>query len=217
MHIWAGSKWHSLLPVPGILLSASLALRRELLIVVVIVFDVVCFVPATRLFSVADLSTHLCFLHLWTASTNTIDSPQHHIIHCTRTPSSSSHLFLTDLQSMGLPKFSATTHFKMVSPSEHTKNVSTVTYDNMAALTINSNPSQRPPPTFGGLLTELKKLIVHHAEDSCLANLRLTNKELNAITTKPFCESLLVERRFMLSEYSLQGLVDLTVHPDFGK
>ena len=117
---------------------------------------------------------------------------------------------------MGLPKFSATTHFKMVSSSEHTKKVSTMTDDNMAALTINSNPSQRPPPTFGSLPTELKKLIVHHADDSCLANLRLSNKELNAITIKPFGERLLAERRFMLSEYSLQGLVDLTAHPDFG-
>ena len=195
---------------------ASLAFRRELPIVVVIVSDVVWFASDTRLLSVADLSTHLCFLHLWTASTNTIDSSQHHIIHSTRTPSSSSHLFLTNLQSMGLPKFSATTHFNIVSSSEHTKNMSTET-DNMAALTINSSPSQRPSPTFGGLPTELKKLIVHYADDSCLGNFRLTNKELNAITTKPFGERLLVERRFMLSEYSLQGLVDLTAHPVFGE
>lgn len=121
---------------------------------------------------------------------------------------------------MGLPKFSATTHFKMVSPGEHTNTTSTSTDDNMvshATSTNNSNSNQRPPPTFSDLPTELKKLVVHHAEDSCLANLRLTNKELNAITTKPFGERLLVERRFMLSEYSLQGLVDLTAHPVFGK
>jgi hypothetical protein len=104
---------------------------------------------------------------------------------------------------MGLPRFSATNHFKIVSSGEHTKNVSTVTDNSMAALTINSNPSQRPLPTFGGLPIELKKLIVHHADDSCLANLRLTNKELNAITTKPSGERLLAERRFMLSEYTL--------------
>jgi hypothetical protein len=121
---------------------------------------------------------------------------------------------------MGLPKFSAPTHFKMSSPGEHTKGVAASTDDNMAfraTSTDNSNFDHRPPSTFGGLPTELKKLIVHHAEDSCLANLRLTDKELNAITTKLFGERVLVERRFILSEYSLQGLVDLTAHPVFGK
>lgn len=131
---------------------------------------------------------------------------------------------------MGLPKFFATEHFKMVSPGEHIKderikdehikNAPILTDDNMNSRvtgTDSVNSDQRPQPTFGGLPAELKKLIVHHAEDSCLANLRLTNKELNAVTTKPFGERLLVERRFMLSEYSLQGLVDLTAHPVFGK
>jgi hypothetical protein len=84
------------------------------------------------------------------------------------------------------------------------------------ATTTGSGPSQRPPPTFNGLPTELKKLVVHHTEDSCLANLRLTSKELNAIATKPFGERMLAERRFMLSEYSLKALIDLTGHPVFG-
>lgn len=108
----------------------------------------------------------------------------------------------------------------MVSLGEHTKDEPTSTDNNMAThptRTDKANSDQRPPPTFGGLPTELKKLIVQHAEDSCLANLRLTNKELNAISTKPFGERLLVERRFILSEYSLQGLADLTAHPNFGK
>lgn len=86
-----------------------------------------------------------------------------------------------------------------------------------ATITTAAGAKQCPLPTFNGLPTELKKLIVHHAEDSCLANLRLANKELNALATKPFGERMLAERRFMLSEYSLQGLVDLTAHPVFGK
>jgi hypothetical protein len=73
-------------------------------------------------------------------------------------------------------------------------------------------PANVPNPLLSVCLS-----IVHHAEDSCLANLRLTSKELNAITTKPFGERLLAERRFMLSEHSLKGLVKLTAHPDFGK
>lgn len=123
-------------------------------------------------------------------------------------------------QIMNSPKSSATAHFIMASPGENSKQSPTTTDNNMLSLstiTTGSGPSQRPPPTFNGLPTELKKLIVHHAEDSCLANLRLTNKELDAIATKPFGERLLAERRFMLSRYSLQGLVDLTAHPDFGK
>jgi hypothetical protein len=127
---------------------------------------------------------------------------------------------------MGLPKFTLVTHHKMVTP-EHTENAATLKDDSMASRidsmasrvdsTDKSGLGQLPPPTFDGLPTELKKLVVHHADDSCLANIRLTNKELNAITTKPFGERLLSERRFLLSEHSLQGLVDLTAHPDFSK
>lgn len=108
----------------------------------------------------------------------------------------------------------------MAPPSEHTEQSSTTTDNNMlstSAVTTGSGAKLHHPPTFNGLPTELKKLIVHHAEDSCLANLRLANKELNAIATKPFGKRLLAERRFMLSEYSLQSLVDLTAHPVFGK
>ncbi|KAH0301123.1 hypothetical protein KCU71_g11627, partial [Aureobasidium melanogenum] len=126
---------------------------------------------------------------------------------------------ITSPSIMDSPKSSATAHSIMAFPGENSKQSPTTTDNNMFSLptiTTGSGPSQSPPPTFNGLPTELKKLIVHHAEDSCLANLRLTNKELDAITTKPFGERLLAERRFMLSRYSLQGLVDLTAHPDLG-
>lgn len=159
-------------------------------------------------------------LHLNTASTNASN-----IFHTASLNVNALHFVLRaslsyQLIDMGLPKFSAITHFKMVSPGEHNKNEPPFTDNNMAThatRTDKSNSDQRPPPTFRGLPTELKKLIVHHAEDTCLANLRITNKELNAITTQPFGERLLVERRFILSDYSLQGLADLTAHAVFGK
>lgn len=221
-NIWDRFEVRSLFPVFAVVPSIPFNPSREFHASATIVFDsssLVWFVSNTRLFRDHQL-TQLCFLHLNTVTTNTINifrSPSLivsglHSIIC----ASLSH----QLTNMGLPTFSATTNFKMVSPGEHTNNAPTLADDNMvsrATSTNSSNTDQRPPPTFGGLPTELKKLIVHHAEDSCLASLRLTNKELNAITTKPFGERLLVERRFMLSEYSLQGLVDLTAHPVFGK
>ncbi|TIA41305.1 hypothetical protein D6C79_07259 [Aureobasidium pullulans] len=75
---------------------------------------------------------------------------------------------------------------------------------------------QRYNPTFTGLPAELKRLIVHNSDDDSLPNLRLTCKELNEIASKPFGERCLAERCFMMSDYSLQGLVDLTAHPVFG-
>lgn len=106
----------------------------------------------------------------------------------------------------------------MASSGGHTERLSTsIDGRSAAASTDGSGPSHRSSPDLYDLPPELKRLVVHFAEDSCLPNLRLVNKELNAITTKPFGERLLAERRFMLSEHSLQGLVDLTAHPDLGK
>lgn len=121
---------------------------------------------------------------------------------------------------MGPPKSSATTQSIMASPGENANTQPSSTINNMPSLTTSASgpvPDQRPEPTLSGLPTELKKMIVFHAEDSCLANLRLTNKELNAITTMPFGKRLLAERRFMLSKYSLKGFIGLTAHPVFGK
>jgi hypothetical protein len=98
---------------------------------------------------------------------------------------------------MGLPEFSMARHFKMVLPGQDNKNAPTLTNDD------SSDTSQRPTPTFGGLPAELKRLVVHHAEDSCLANPRLNKKELDAITVKSLDERPLAEQRFMRSEYSL--------------
>ena len=60
-------------------------------------------------------------------------------------------------------------------------------------------------------------MIVHSSDDSSLPNLRLTCKELNEITSEPFGERCLAERRFMFTKYSMQGLLELTAHPIFGE
>lgn len=121
---------------------------------------------------------------------------------------------------MSLPESSATRHVIMASSDEHTKQMPT-SMDGKRPCPVasadGSDTSYHASPNFSNLPIELKNLVVNHAEDSCLPNLRLINKELNAIATKPFGERLLAERRFMLSKYSLQGLVDLTAHPDLGK
>ncbi|CAD0093699.1 unnamed protein product [Aureobasidium mustum] len=122
---------------------------------------------------------------------------------------------------MDLPKPSAAVdNSKPASSGYPTSTQSMSTAFNMLSTTTSADgpvSNQRPPPTLSGLPTELKKMIVSCAEDSCLANLRLTNKELNVISTKPFGERLLAERRFMLSKYSLEGLIGLTAHPELGK
>lgn len=116
-----------------------------------------------------------------------------------------------------LPAPSATTHATMASSSEHTKQLLVSTNGKMLIPVASADSCDISQPSFSNLPIELEKIVVYHAEDSCLPNLRLTNKELNAIVTKPFGERLLAERRFMLSEYSLQGLVDLTAHAVLGK
>ncbi|KAG9950878.1 hypothetical protein KCU85_g3309, partial [Aureobasidium melanogenum] len=126
-------------------------------------------------------------------------------------------LDITSPSSIDPTKSSAVTTPIMASSGGHTERLSTsIDGRSAAASTDGSGPSHRSSPDLYDLPPELKRLVVHFAEDSCLPNLRLVNKELNAITTKPFGERLLAERRFMLSEHSLQGLVDLTAHPDLG-
>jgi hypothetical protein len=68
----------------------------------------------------------------------------------------------------------------------------------------------RIKPTLTDLPVELKRLVVHHADDSCLSDLRLVSKTFHAISTTPFGERKLASRRFVVSRYGLKGLVDLT-------
>ncbi|CAD0101322.1 unnamed protein product [Aureobasidium mustum] len=55
---------------------------------------------------------------------------------------------------------------------------------------------------------------VTHPDD--LAILRLVSKSMNVAATRPFGLSCLAHRRFIISPYSLQGLVQLTAHPVLG-
>ncbi|KAG9841228.1 hypothetical protein KCU68_g8734, partial [Aureobasidium melanogenum] len=128
-------------------------------------------------------------------------------------------LDITSPSSMDFIKSSAAKHPIKASSGEHTEKSPTSTDGSKTSSAVSaagSDPNHPSSPDFNNLPVELKKMVVHHAEDSCLPNLRLVNKELNAIATKPFGERLLAERRFMLSEYSLQGLIDLSAHPDLG-
>ncbi|KAH0208356.1 hypothetical protein KCU86_g8164, partial [Aureobasidium melanogenum] len=128
-------------------------------------------------------------------------------------------LDITSPSSMDSTKSSAAKYPIKASSGEHTEESSTPMDGEKPSSAVGaagSDPSHHSSPDFKNLPVELKKLVVQHAEDSCLPSLRLVNKELNAIATKPFGERLLAERRLMLSRYSLQGLVDLTAHPDLG-
>jgi hypothetical protein len=60
---------------------------------------------------------------------------------------------------------------------------------------------------------EVWGMIAAAADPDDLANLRLTSKDLCAAATRPFGLSHLAHRRFIVSPYSLQGLVQLTAHP----
>ncbi|KAG9842184.1 hypothetical protein KCV05_g8446, partial [Aureobasidium melanogenum] len=128
-------------------------------------------------------------------------------------------LDITSPSSMDSTKSSAAKYPIKASSGEHTEESSTPMDGEKPSSAVGaagSDPSHHSSPDFKNLPVELKKLVVQHAEDSCLPSLRLVNKELNAIATKPFGERLLAERRLMLSRYSLQGLVDLAAHPDLG-
>ncbi|KAG9706630.1 hypothetical protein KCU73_g17746, partial [Aureobasidium melanogenum] len=49
-----------------------------------------------------------------------------------------------------------------------------------------------------------------------LPNFRLTCKTLANISAKHFGEKRLAHRRFVFTEYSMRGLIDMTAHPVFG-
>jgi hypothetical protein len=60
---------------------------------------------------------------------------------------------------------------------------------------------------------EVWSIIATVADPNDLANLRLASKGLCTAATRPFGLSRLAHRRFIVSPYSLQGLVQLTAHP----
>ncbi|KAI5202919.1 hypothetical protein E4T39_04577 [Aureobasidium subglaciale] len=59
-------------------------------------------------------------------------------------------------------------------------------------------------------------MIVAAAEPADLANLRLVSKQWYDVSTKLFGLAKLRHPRFIISPYSLQGLIDLTAHSILG-
>ncbi|OBW66724.1 MAG: SWIB-domain-containing protein [Aureobasidium pullulans] len=64
--------------------------------------------------------------------------------------------------------------------------------------------------------TEIIQMIAVAADPTDLANLRLVSKQWCAVSSRLFGLANLRHPRFIISPYSLQGLVDLTAHPIFG-
>ncbi|THY76968.1 hypothetical protein D6C94_02689 [Aureobasidium pullulans] len=82
-------------------------------------------------------------------------------------------------------------------------------------LSTSTMASHAPSDIITTLPSEVLGIIVHHCDDGDLGNLRLSCKTLSTAATRPFGRRCLAERRFVFAEYSMQGLVDLTVHPVF--
>lgn len=70
--------------------------------------------------------------------------------------------------------------------------------------------------SISSLPPEVVLLIAAAADSNDLASLRLVSKQWCDITTKLFGIAKLRHPRFIISPYSLQGLVDLTAHPVLG-
>ncbi|THZ78817.1 hypothetical protein D6C84_08098 [Aureobasidium pullulans] len=64
--------------------------------------------------------------------------------------------------------------------------------------------------------TEIIQMIAVAADPTDLANLRLVSKQWCAVSSRLFGLANLRHPRFIISPYSLQGLVDLTAHSMFG-
>ncbi|THX45003.1 hypothetical protein D6D11_07723 [Aureobasidium pullulans] len=72
-------------------------------------------------------------------------------------------------------------------------------------------------PTAILLPPEIWDLVAATANSNDLANLRLTNKTMKNAATRPFGLARLTNRRFIISPFSLKGLVELTAHPVLGR
>ncbi|THX10307.1 hypothetical protein D6D13_05443 [Aureobasidium pullulans] len=72
-------------------------------------------------------------------------------------------------------------------------------------------------PTAILLPPEIWDLVAATTNSNDLANLPLTNKTMNNAATRPFGLARLTNRRFIISPFSLKGLVELTAHPVLGR
>jgi hypothetical protein len=77
-------------------------------------------------------------------------------------------------------------------------------------------PHRKHAKKFLTLPDELLTNISDNVAPEDLPNFRLTCKTLANIAAKHFGERRLAHRRFILTEYSLKGLVGMTAHPVFG-
>lgn len=72
-------------------------------------------------------------------------------------------------------------------------------------------------PTAILLPPEIWDLVAATTNSNDLANSRLTNKTIYNAATRPFGLARLTNRRFIISPFSLKGLVELTAHPVLGR
>ncbi|TIA16730.1 hypothetical protein D6C81_05869 [Aureobasidium pullulans] len=77
-------------------------------------------------------------------------------------------------------------------------------------------PHRKYAKKFLTLPNEILLTISNAVDPEDLPYLRLTCKTLNDVSGKSFGEKRLAHRRFMFTEYSMNGLVELTAHPVFG-
>ncbi|KEQ87490.1 hypothetical protein M438DRAFT_290090, partial [Aureobasidium pullulans EXF-150] len=77
-------------------------------------------------------------------------------------------------------------------------------------------PHRKYAMKFLTLPNEILLTISNAVDPEDLPNFRLTCKTLNDVSAKAFGEKRLAHGRFIFTEFSMQGLVDLTAHPVFG-
>ncbi|THW11194.1 hypothetical protein D6D24_07372 [Aureobasidium pullulans] len=89
---------------------------------------------------------------------------------------------------------------------------------NKVALTSSDKlpPYRNDARKFLTLPNELLTIISDAIEPGDLPNFRLTCRTLNDVSSKHFGEKRLAHRRFIFTEYSMTGLMDMTAHSVFG-
>ncbi|KAH0371344.1 hypothetical protein KCU65_g1968, partial [Aureobasidium melanogenum] len=75
----------------------------------------------------------------------------------------------------------------------------------------------QPRLSLPGMPTEILSAVVSSIDSRSLRALRLTNKRLCAVSSRPFALLHFPERRHVTSAYSMDALVEITAHHFFGK
>ncbi|KLU86909.1 hypothetical protein MAPG_05916 [Magnaporthiopsis poae ATCC 64411] len=70
--------------------------------------------------------------------------------------------------------------------------------------------------TISDMPAEIIIKISHSLTTKELGNLRLTNKRTEAATFQPFVREFFLKKQFMITEFSLQTLIDISEHPHIG-